>query len=287
MPGPLMLILALSLNLAGYAAVATENPAPPPAASAGISQPERSWTELLNDLVGIPYRDDGAQDTAGRWVTFNEPERFFNSPGLNCSGFTVAAARRLLGRDFTLAEASQDRLGDSGPAAAWGEDWDFGLDLILNLSEGYPRRFLPEPYEAQKPAFEPLSPSRSLGLGLSLHSPELENLLARLRTDRLAFFVISRPDGRFPVGLSYYHVGLIGPEGDKIWLYHATGKLGTHRVNLADPSALARLRRQFPALSQGRERRIFLIEFEPGGGSEGVNKEAEVEGVNSFSRPED
>ncbi len=274
MPGPLILILTLSLSLIGYAAAA-ENPAPPPAASAELSPAEWSWTEALDELLGIAYREDGAQDTAGRWVTFNEPERVFKSPGLNCSGFTVAAARRLLGRNFTLAEASRDRLGDSGPAAAWGQDWDFGLDLILNLSEGRPRRFLPEPYEPHKPAFEPLSPRRSLGLGLSLHSPELEGLLAELRPERLAFFVISRPDGRFPAGLSYYHVGLVGPEGDKIWLYHATGKLGTHRINLADPAALARLRRQFPALSQGRERRIFLIEFEPGGGAGGLGGGAE------------
>jgi len=161
----------------------------------------------------------------------------------------VAAARLLLARPVSLAEAAQDRRGDSGPGAPLGRDWDFGLDLVLNLAEGRFVRALPET------DFE----SSALGWGISLHSREFEDLLGQIRPGDFAFFCFSRPDRRFPAGISYYHVGLIVPEPPHIWLYHATRGLGTHRVDLADPAQLARFRRHFPAPARG-ERRIFMVE---------------------------
>ena len=292
--------------------------------------------QALAPLLGQPFRVDGAQDEEGRWVTFNRPDKISSAPGFNCSGFTVAAARLLLARPFSLAEATRDRRGDSGPGSPLGPDWDFGLDLIFNLSEGRAVRTLPEfldspaveppgpgvgeaeflnsppveypgpgrgasdlpddqdfwDYPALEPSgprgaaeiinypavdppgprgaeelknsapLEPLGPGRALGWGVDLHSPEFEELLAQIRPGDFAFFCFSRPDGRFPAGVSYYHVGLIVPEPPHLWLYHSTLGAATHRVDLAVPGRLARFRGQFPPPPRG-ERRVFMIEVAP------------------------
>lgn len=224
----------------------------------------KSMAEALNKYLTIPFREDGALDQAGRWVTFNQQDTPLPSPGFNCSGFTVAAARELLGRDFSLDMARRDRRGDSGPGAALGEDWDFGLDLILNLAEDYEHRFLPEPPQSEGAPLYPMAerPGRALGWGVSLHGPEFEELLKRIEPGNFCFFVFSRPDGRFPAGVCYYHVGVIVPEASKLWLYHTTLGAKTNRVNLADPEGLARLRRHFKPITNG-ERRVFMIEVKP------------------------
>jgi hypothetical protein len=219
-------------------------------------------TGALNQFLTIPFRADGALDSQGRWVTFNQPGRALDSPGFNCSGFTVAAARLLLDRNFELGEASRDRRGDSGPGAPLGQDWDFGLDLILNLAGDYPHRFLPEPADPEAAPLIPLRPGRALGWGVSLHGPEFEELLARIRPGHFCLFSLSRPDGRFKAGVSYYHVGVIVAEEGALWLYHSTLGAKTNRVNLADPEGLARFRRHFKPLANG-QRRIFMIELSP------------------------
>ncbi|MDR0881031.1 MAG: hypothetical protein LBP55_00575 [Candidatus Adiutrix sp.] len=248
------LALAAGLSLA-LPALAAEAADPPPLFAPAL-------TEALAPLLATPFRIDGATDEAGRWVTFNRPDQVSPRPGFNCSGFTVAAARSLLGRNFNLAEVSRDRRGDSGPGATLGQDWDFGLDLISNLAEGYPHRWLPEPADPAAPPLIPLGPGRALGWGVDLHSPEFERELSRLQPGRLAFFVFSKPTGLFPAGVSYYHVGIIIPDPPARWLYHTTLGGGAHRVNLAEPAALARLRRHFPPVKAG-ERRVLLLEVTP------------------------
>jgi hypothetical protein len=57
-------------------------------------------------------------------------------------------------------------------------------------------------------------------------------------------------------------VGVIIPDPPDLWLYHATLGGGVHRVNLAEPAALARLRRHFPAVRLG-QRRVLLLEVTP------------------------
>lgn len=221
-----------------------------------------SMTEALAPFLGIPFRADGAVDIQGRWVTFNEPDLEVRTPGFNCSGFTVAAAGKLLAYDFDLAEVVFDRRGDSGPGSPLGQDWDFGLDLILNLAQDYAHRFLPEPENPEDPPLIPLEPGRALGWGVSLHSPAFEEQLKLIRPGRFCFFAFSKPDRRFPAGVSYYHVGVIVPEPPSLWLYHSTLGAKTNRVDLADPEGLARLRRHFPPVRNG-ERRVFMIEVAP------------------------
>ena len=253
-------LTAAQLGAAGESAFAPLSAADPAAVSE--AQPPNDLTAPLAGFIGIPFRVDGAQDLSGQWVTFNHPDEPVTTPGFNCSGFTVAAARKLLERDFELTPASRDRLNDSGPDAPYGQDWDFGLDLILNLAEDYPHRFLPEVYDPASPAFEPTRPGRAHGLGVSLHSPAFEEQLARIQPGNFCFFVFSRPDGRFPVGVSYYHVGVIVPDGENLWLYHSTAGAKTHRLNLAAPAELARLRRHFKPL-ENAERRVFMVEVTP------------------------
>ncbi len=262
----------LSLALAGLlAGSAAPSEAQQSSGSLDIQKPAaaladpRPLTVRLARFLTIPFRVDGATDEAGHWVTFNQPLTVSEQPGFNCSGFTVAAARELLGRDFNLTEASRDRLGDSGPGAPLGQDWDFGLDLILNLAEDYPHRFLPEPpNQPGQPPLIPLRPRRALGWGVNLHGPEFEEQLARIQPGRFCFFTFSRPDGHFPAGVSYYHVGVIVSDPPDLWLYHTTVGARTHRVNLADPEQLARLRRHFKPVENG-ERRVFMVEVTPPG----------------------
>jgi len=252
----IFLIFYLAAAVGNCPALA-ENTAPASAAGEGAA-----LTRSLERFLGLPFREDGALSEAGQWVTFNNPDLVSEKPGFNCSGFTVAAARELLGFDFNLTEASRDRRGDSGPGADLGEDWDFGLDLILNLAENYPHRFLPEPENREPPPLIPMKPRRSLGWGVSLHSPEFEDLLAELQPGKFCFFTLSKPDGRFPAGVSYYHVGVIIPEPPNIWLYHTTVGANTYRVNLAAAEGLARFRRHFKPIVNG-ERRIFMVEVFP------------------------
>ena len=95
-----------------------------------------------DQLLGIPYRPDGVRDESGRWTLFEHPEQSFATPGLNCSGLDYALMRLVAPVTTTIRQAARDRQGDSGPGASMGQDWDFGFDLILNLSEGLPRRWL-------------------------------------------------------------------------------------------------------------------------------------------------
>ncbi len=90
-------------------------------------------------LLGTPYRDDGVDDPAGRHTLFADQAKTFPDRGLNCSGFVVTASRGILGRPLPLDAMRRDRKGDSGPGAAAGEDWDFGYDLLLNVTDGLPR----------------------------------------------------------------------------------------------------------------------------------------------------
>ncbi|MEJ2716140.1 MAG: hypothetical protein P8182_03240, partial [Deltaproteobacteria bacterium] len=97
---------------------------------------KNSAKEIADTHLGIPYRDDGVLDSRGRFTTFNRPDEIYSTPGMNCSGLVLSVSRFLLNKNFTLTEASRDRQNNSGPGAAFGKDWDFGLDLILNLTDG-------------------------------------------------------------------------------------------------------------------------------------------------------
>ncbi len=206
-------------------------------------------TAALRPLVGIPYVVDAGEDERGRFVLISHPERALPRPGLNCSGFVVAACRRLLGYRGTLVEAGVDRRGDSGPSAALRQDWDFGLDLILNLSEGQSRhRFGIDITDAL-----PDQDGRSLR-GFRLDTPRLwERLLPRLRGDAVYLGSLSRvKHGR----LSHHHVALLlKDEAGRSWFYHTLPRSCVHRIALDAPQGRQRLLQMF-----GPAQHLLLVE---------------------------
>jgi cell wall-associated NlpC family hydrolase len=215
--------------------------------------------EYLDAFLRIPYRKDGAVSDDGRYTVWADPDKTFKSPGLNCSGFMVAAARFLLGANFTLEEGKRDALSDSGKDSPLGEDWDFGLDTALNLAGPGATLF---PYAGEYGRVTD-DRGRLLGLGADIAGPGFEDALSRLMPGKLYFFAVSKPDRRFKGGLSYYHNGIAAADmtGEKR-LYHSTGRAGVHRMSLGNPAGLANFRRYYPPV-RGGERRIIFIEAVP------------------------
>ncbi len=206
----------------------------------------------VRDLLGIPYVDDAGLDERGRWTRFSQPDQILERPGLNCSGFLVATARRLLNYQGTLPQAGRDRLGDSGPGAQGGPDWDYGWDLVLNLSEGHPRCWvLPG---GDQPA--PGTSARSLA-GFRVQDREAwAQLSARWRADRVYLATLQRGSGP---RLRHHHVALLlkGAAGG-LWFYQTLPSGRVHRLNLDRPEGLDRLCAMF-----GPGERILILEVQP------------------------
>lgn len=212
---------------------------------------------VMECFRGIPYRADGALDHHGRWTSWADQDKEYASAGLNCSGLTTAISRTIWNQSLSLNAAKQDRLNDSGPDAPMGQDWDFGLDLILNLTEGLPRRLIPDPYQDYS-IDSRLWNALSLR-GIDIDSDMFAETLAQLQPDRIYYFAISKCDPRFAGGISFYHVGLILKDGPNIWMYHATARGGVYRVNLAGANGIAWFRHYYGASPRG-PRYIQLVE---------------------------
>ncbi|WP_243358942.1 hypothetical protein [Fundidesulfovibrio terrae] len=209
-------------------------------------------TSRADRLLGIAYRPDGVLDESGRWTLFEHPEQSFDTPGLNCSGLDYALMRLLAPGTVTTRQAARDRQGDSGPGAPMGQDWDFGFDLILNLSEGMTRTWLlPEP----RPATGRESGRDMLGFATS-DQGAWKKALAQVRPDQAVLVSFSQTGRRMGYTLQHYHVGVILPDASGgRWLYQATPKSGAHKVNLADPSGMAR----FLSFFSGGDKRALLL----------------------------
>jgi hypothetical protein len=213
---------------------------------------EAPLPKRIHGLLGIPYRDDAGLDEHGRWATFSHPEAVSERPGLNCSGFLVAAARHLLGYHGSLAEAGRDRLGDSGPRAEAGLDWDFGWDLVLNLSDGHVRSWV-------LPAGDHLAPG---GTGHTLagfkvwDSQAWARLATRWRPDRVYLATLQRGSG---LHLRHHHVALLLKEAaGGLWFYQTLPQGRVHRLALDTSEGMARLRTMF-----GPGERILVLEVQP------------------------
>lgn len=207
-------------------------------------------TPRVADLLGVPYAEDAAEDAQGRCVTFARPDLPLPSRGLNCSGFVVAAARRVLGFQGSLADAARDRLGDSGPGAPLGQDWDFGWDLVLNLSEGHARRWL----TPQGP--QAVGGDARTARGFGVHDEaSWASILPRLKSDRVVLAVHQRRRGG---KLRHHHVALILREGPRVWFYQTLPHGRVHRLDLASAEGMARLRAMY-----GPAERLSLLEVDP------------------------
>ncbi len=213
--------------------------------------------EIADTHLGIPYRDDGTLDSQGHFTTFNRPDRLFETPGLNCSGLVVSVSRFLFDKNWTLEEVTRDRLGNSGADSPLGKDWDFGWNLIFNLTEGEPRRvIMPEPGNY------PVEGSDGLSLrGFDLHDAAAwQKILPQMHAGRMYLGSISRPAPERGYRVLHYHVVLMLPDGKGgVWLYHATRRSQVHRMNISTPQGMSRFMSQFRG-SRGSAKKILIVE---------------------------
>jgi hypothetical protein len=213
--------------------------------------------DIANTYLGIAYRDDGALDDQGHFTTFDRPDRLYDTPGLNCSGLVVSVSRFLLNKNWTLEEVTRDRLGDSGENASLGKDWDFGWDLILNLTEGRARKvIMPDGRDY------PIEGANGSTLrGFDLHDQAAwQRVLPQMRPGHIYLASISRParDRGYPV--LHYHVVLMLPDSHGgIWLYHATRRSHVHKMNLATAQGMGRFMGEFKN-SKGDTKKILIVE---------------------------
>jgi hypothetical protein len=226
----------------------------------GLKEPKSLDNEdILNAYLGMAYRVDGVVSEDGYFTIWRESDKRFKSPGLNCSGFLLSAARFLLHSNFPLSKSKNDYFNDSGPDSPLGEDWDFGLDVALNLA-GWDAPMLPE---VLGPTITTNQNGRKSGLGVNIHGPDFLPLIESLKDRSIYFFAISKPDRRFPSGVSYYHNGIILTKDSSAFLYHATRRAGVHRLDLRNPKSLNTFKANFPTLKNKGERKILFVEARP------------------------
>lgn len=212
---------------------------------------------IMECFRGLPYRTDGVLDEYNRWTIWSDQTQEFTTAGLNCSGLVTAISRSLWQQNLPLNRVKRDRLNDSGPNSTRGKDWDFGIDLLLNLTDGLNRQLIPNPYNNTKLDSHLWS---ALDLrGVDIDSDQFAELLTQLQTNRIYYFVISKPDNRFKGGISFYHVGLMIKDGSTIWMYHATPKGGVYRINLTGKNGINWFKRYYGCTPKGN-RYIQLVE---------------------------
>jgi hypothetical protein len=217
--------------------------------------PGANREEILGSFQGIPFKEDGVVSDDGRWATWRDPGRTSPKPGLNCSGYLLEAVRLLTGSNVAILDAIKDRDNDSGPDSEMGLDWDYGLDIVMNLSGASLVDLIPAPTEGKLPLGQKGRPE---GLGLDINGPGFPELLRSLDPNSVYLFAISKPDRRFKGGLSYYHVGLIDADrAGNLWIYQSTARAGAHRRNLNSPEGIAAIRRYFPPIRSGQRRMVL------------------------------
>lgn len=238
-----------------------------PASADRILAPDYLWDRhiaektdpigIADTHLGIPYRDDGALDNRGYFTTFSHPDRFFDTPGLNCSGLVLSISRFLFDRNWSLEEVTRDRQGNSGANSPNGKDWDFGWDLILNISEGAPRRVMMP--DAQN---YPIESADAMTLrGFDLHDATAwRNVLGKMQPGRVYLGSISRNASEQGNRLLHYHVVLMLPdEKGGVSLYHATRRSQVHRINVNSQQGLNRFMNQFSG-ARGDVKKILIVE---------------------------
>jgi hypothetical protein len=241
-----------------------------PAAADNIFAPEYLWArgiankkdpiDIANTHLGIPYRDDGALDDKGHFTTFRRPEEILDTPGLNCSGLVVSICRYLFNKNWTIQQLLRDPQGNSGVNSPLGKDWDFGWDLILNLTDGRSRRLV-------MPDRSNYTPESADGLnfrGFDLHDrPAWQAVLAQIQPGRVYLGSISKPTKKPGYKILHYHVVLILADKKRgIWVYHATHRSNVHRIDINTPQGLNKFFAQFGG-HRGETKKILILEALP------------------------
>lgn len=213
--------------------------------------------DVANTYLGIPYRDDGALDDKGRFTTFDNPSQFYDTPGLNCSGLVVSVCRFLFNKNWTLEEVTRDRLGDSGENSPNGKDWDFGFDLILNITQDYsPKIIMPDGQDY------PLANANGMNMrGFDLHDADSwAKVMKSMKPGNIYLGSISKSGAARGYKIMHYHVVLMLPDGKGgVWLYHATRRSQVHRMDIASAQGFQRFMSQFKS-GRGDTKKILVVE---------------------------
>ncbi|MFH1113367.1 MAG: hypothetical protein V1792_05555 [Pseudomonadota bacterium] len=213
--------------------------------------------DIADTHLRIPYRDDGALDDKGHFTAFDRQDRVFDTPGLNCSGLVVSVSRFLFNKNWSLTEVTKDRQGNSGSDSSLGKDWDFGLDLILNLTEGRKRRVVtPDGVELPFDKLDGLN-----NRGFDLHDAGAwRKVLSQMRPGNVYFGTISKPTRKPGYKVLHYHVVLMLPaDNGDVQLYHATHRSNVHRMNINSPEGLKRFMSQFRS-NRNEPKNILIVE---------------------------
>lgn len=220
-----------------YVAMAADNAALPMPSGVQIKA-DATPTQILDAFLGIPYKADEVVDEHGRWSYFAKPDVLAKSPGLNCSGYTLSAFRFLVNKNITLAESKVDRRGDSGKGSALGEDWDFGWDLIANISEGFTRTVLMP--AGKTAAVDDIDPTTERGYNLH-ETATWQELLPRVKAGHVYLLSFSQESRIKGYKLVHYHAAYMamGEDGN-VWLYHTTGGAGkSYKLNMSSKKGMA------------------------------------------------
>jgi hypothetical protein len=212
--------------------------------------------DVADAHLGIPYRDDGALDSQGRFTTFEDPTRVFDSPGLNCSGLVLSVCRFLYDKNWTLEQAMGDPQENSGPTSQLGKDWDFGLDLILNISQGGQRRALmPDGGQHAVSEFDGIN-----ARGFDLHDRAAwRAVLAQMQPGRAYLGSISKVASKPGYRVLHYHVVLMLPDSKgNVWLYHATHRSNVHKMNMNTAKGMGRFMSEFTGARDDGKRMIVV-----------------------------
>ena len=241
-----------------------------PAIADNIFAPEYLWArkiadkkdpiDIANTHLGIPYRDDGALDDKGYFTTFAHPEEILDTPGLNCSGLVVSVCRYLFNKNWTIKQLLRDPQGNSGPNSALGKDWDFGWDLILNLTDGRSRRLImPDRSNYAAESVDGLN-----FRGFDLHDRAAwQAVLAQMQPGRVYLGTISKPTRKPGYKILHYHVALIlADKKHGIWLYHATHRSNVHRIDISTAQGLNKFFTQFGG-QRGEIKKVLILEALP------------------------
>ena len=241
-----------------------------PATADNIFAPEYLWArkiadkkdpiDIANTHLGIPYRDDGALDDKGHFTTFAHPEEILDTPGLNCSGLVVSVCRYLFNKNWTIKQLLRDPQGNSGLNSPLGKDWDFGWDLILNLTDGRRRRLI----TPDRSSYAPENIDALNFRGFDLHDRAAwQAVLAQMQPGRVYLGSISKPTKKPGYKILHYHVVLILADTKHgIWLYHATHRSNVHRMDINTPQGLSKFFSQFGG-QRGEIKKILILEALP------------------------
>lgn len=212
--------------------------------------PAPDLTGALSALLGVPYVNDAALDADGRWTFIAHPEKTADGPGLNCSGFVLAAAQRLFHRPTSFEAAARDRLGDSGDDAPFGKDWDYGFDLVMNVSDGLAREgLLPQgPFD--------LADQTGAVRGFATDNPaEWKRILPQIQRGRVYLLSLNRRLGK---KLQHHHVAVVLKDlAGRVWFYQTLPKGRSHRLELTTQQGLERLAQMF------RGTQVLVVAVQP------------------------